>query len=102
MFVGMIFLPETPRYLIKKGNPEKAARALSRLRRLPVDHPALLDELQEILANHEYELSLGKATYIDCVKGNLGKRLFTGCALQGLQQLSGVNFIFYYGTSVCN
>jgi SP family sugar:H+ symporter-like MFS transporter len=89
MVGGMVMLPETPRYLIKKGKPEKAARSLSRLRRLPVDHPELIAELQEIIANHEYELSLGKSSYIDCVKGNLGKRLFTGCALQALQQLSG-------------
>ncbi|KAF2435784.1 general substrate transporter [Tothia fuscella] len=99
MIVGMLILPETPRYMIKKGNPEGAARSLSRLRRLDVDHPQLIEELGEVVANHEYELSLGKATYLDCFKGSLGKRLFTGCALQGLQQLTGVNFIFYYGTS---
>lgn len=44
-------------------------------------------------------MSLAKATYLDCFKGTIGKRLLTGCALQGLQQLTGVNFIFYYGTS---
>jgi sugar porter (SP) family MFS transporter len=96
---GMLFLPETPRYLIKKGKPEAAARALSKLRRLNVDHPGLIEELGEIVSNHEYELSLGKATYLDCFKGNLGRRLLTGCLLQSLQQLTGVNFIFYYGTS---
>ncbi|KAF2874819.1 high affinity glucose transporter RGT2 [Massariosphaeria phaeospora] len=99
LFAGCIFLPETPRFRIKQGRPEEAAKSLSRLRRLNVEHPALLEELAEITANHEYELSLGKATYLDCFKGNLGKRLFTGCALQALQQLTGVNFIFYYGTS---
>jgi len=99
LVAGLVFLPETPRYLIKKGQPEKAARALSRLRRLPADHPGLVEELAEIVANHEYELTLGKATYIDCFKGNLGIRLATGCGLQALQQLTGVNFIFYYGTS---
>ncbi len=88
-------LPETPRYHIKSGHPEKAAKSLSRLRRLDADHPALVEELGEITANHEYELSLGKATYLDCFKGNLGKRLATGCLLQSLQQLTGVNFIFY-------
>ncbi|KAF2465050.1 general substrate transporter [Lindgomyces ingoldianus] len=99
LFVGCAFLPETPRYHIKKGRPEKAAKSLSKLRRLDVDHPALLEELGEITANHEYELSLGRATYIDCFKGTLGFRLLTGCLLQSLQQLTGVNFIFYYGTS---
>lgn len=86
----MLLLPETPRYLIRKGDPEKAARSLGRVRRLPVDHPAIVEELAEIEANHKYELSLGQATYFDCFKGNLGKRLATGCLLQALQQLTGV------------
>jgi len=84
---------------IKQGHPDKAARALSKLRRLPPDDAAIQEELAEIIANHEYELSLGKATYLDCFRGNLGYRLATGCLLQSLQQLTGVNFIFYYGAS---
>ena len=99
LVAGMLVLPETPRYHIKRGRNEKAAKALARLRRLDIDHPALVEELSEIQANHEYEMSLGSSTYIECFKGTIGKRLATGCLLQGLQQLTGVNFIFYYGTS---
>ncbi|KAL8983095.1 MAG: hypothetical protein Q9177_005077 [Variospora cf. flavescens] len=99
MVIGMLILPETPRYFIKVGKNAQAAKALSRLRRLDVDHPALVEELAEVQANHEYEMSLGKSTYVECFKGSIGKRLATGCLLQGLQQLTGVNFIFYYGTS---
>ena len=96
LFSGMLLLPETPRYCIKSRKPEKAVRSLSRLRRLDIDHPAIVEELAEIQANHEYELSLGKATYRDCLKGNLKMRIATGCLLQALQQLTGVNFVFYY------
>ena len=96
---GLLMLPETPRWLIMKGKQDKAARAFSRLRRLDPTHPAIVDELNEVKANHEYEMTVGKASYAQCVKGTVGKRLLTGCALQALQQLSGVNFIFYYGTS---
>lgn len=99
LFCGMLFLPETPRFCIKQKQYDRAARALSRLRQLEQDHPAVVEELSEIQANHEYELSLGKATYLDCFKGNLAMRLITGCLLQSLQQLTGVNFVFYYGTS---
>ncbi|KAL8932199.1 MAG: hypothetical protein Q9216_006929 [Gyalolechia sp. 2 TL-2023] len=99
MVVGMLILPETPRYFIKVGKHAKAAKALSRLRRLDTDHPALVEELAEIRANYDYEMTLGKSTYIECFKGTIGKRLATGCLLQSLQQLTGVNFIFYYGTS---
>ena len=90
----LIFLPETPRYLIKMDKYEAAAKSLGKLRRLPVDHPAIVEELNEVQANHMYEMSLGKSTYADCFKGTLGKRLLTGCLLQSLQQLTGVNFIF--------
>ena len=116
LVVGMIILPETPRYLIKKGHPDRAAKSLSRLRRLHIDHPALVAELAEIQANHDYEMSIGTASYVACFRSPIRKRLFTGMALQALQQLTGVNFsmlrlplvpkttliylpVFYYGTS---
>lgn len=113
---GLLVLPETPRYLIKQDKLEKvricnpvhgkriaderkqAASALGKLRRLDPTHPAVVEELAEVEANHRYEMSIGKASYIDCFKGTVGKRLATGCGLQALQQLTGVNFIFYYGT----
>lgn len=99
--LGLLVLPETPRYLIKRGHKEAAALSLSRLRRLDITHPALIEELAEIEANHEYELALGTDTYKDVFMGqpHLGRRLLTGCGLQMLQQLTGVNFIMYYGTT---
>ena len=98
--IGLIFLPETPRYLVKIGNDEKAARSLARLRRLPVDNPYIIEELAEIKANYKHELMVGNSSYSQFfVWHTLGFRLATGCLLQSLQQLTGINFIFYYGTS---
>lgn len=98
---GLLVLPETPRFLVKKDQLEAAGLSLSRLRRLDITHPALVDELQEIVANHQYELSLGPDTYKEVFVGSphLGRRTFTGCALQMLQQLTGINFIMYYSTT---
>ncbi|KUI54647.1 putative glucose transporter rco-3 [Cytospora mali] len=99
--LGLLMLPETPRYLIKRGQKEAAAVSLSRLRRLDRLHPALLEELAEIEANHAYEMALGPDTYKDIIFGtpHLGRRTLTGCGLQMLQQLTGVNFVMYYGTT---
>lgn len=98
---GILVLPETPRFLVMKGRHEAAGLSLSRLRRLDILHPALVDELQEIEANHQYELSLGSDGYLDLFRrtSHLGRRTFTGCALQMLQQLTGINFIMYYSTT---
>ena len=102
--IGLLVLPETPRYLIKRGDKHAAGLALSRLRRLDITHPALVNELAEIEANHDYELTLGPDTYRDIFLGSphLGRRTLTGCGLQMLQQLTGINFIMYYGTSFFN
>ncbi|OBT64847.1 hypothetical protein VE03_06428 [Pseudogymnoascus sp. 23342-1-I1] len=104
LVLGMIVLPETPRYLIKRGLHAEAAASLSRIRRLDITHPALVDEIAEIEANHAYEISLGPSTYRDVFFGtpHLGRRLLTGCGLFMLQQLSGCNFIFYFGNSFFN
>ncbi|KAF5622952.1 RCO3 glucose transporter [Fusarium sp. NRRL 52700] len=98
---GLLLLPETPRFLVKKGLHTEAGLSLSRLRRLDITHPALVDELQEMIANHQYELTLGPDSYKDIFIGSphLGRRTFTGCGLQMLQQLTGINFIMYYSTS---
>ncbi|KAK8007649.1 release factor [Apiospora arundinis] len=95
---GMLVLPETPRFLVKKGKYERAVRSLCKLRRLTPESASIQAELEEIRANHEFEMTLGKASYIDCFRGAMLKRQLTGMGLQALQQLTGINFIFYYGT----
>ncbi|KAI7176780.1 putative transporter [Hortaea werneckii] len=96
---GMFCLPETPRFLVKAGKDSKALKSLMTLRRLPADDPQLIAELEEIKGNWEYEKSVGSAGYIECFRGTTGKRLITGIILQSLQQLVGINFIIYYGTT---
>ncbi|CAI6099439.1 unnamed protein product [Clonostachys chloroleuca] len=102
LFGGMLFLPETPRYLIKGGRLEKATRALSRLRRLPADHEALRSELAEVQANHDFETSLGTGTYLDCFKPPILKRLLTGMGLQALQQLTVLRKLWRFKRLYCD
>ncbi|KAK9320531.1 general substrate transporter [Lipomyces orientalis] len=97
---GMAVLPESPRYFVKKGRLEDARKSLGRLSSLPPDHEYVSEQLLEIRANYEYELSFGSTGFLHCFtnEGRQLYRLLVVTTVQALQQLSGINFIFYYGT----
>lgn len=107
--VGLMFLPDSPRYFVKRGRLDRATDSLSRLRGQPADSEYIQVELAEIVANEEYERQLIPNTtwfgsWANCFKGSLwtGKsnlrRTILGTSLQMMQQWTGVNFIFYYST----
>ncbi|KAK4096306.1 general substrate transporter [Parathielavia hyrcaniae] len=107
--VGLMFLPDSPRYFVKKGNLQRATDALSRLRGQPKDSQYIQVELAEIVANEEYERQLIPSTtwfgsWANCFKGSVWKsnsnlrKTILGTSLQMMQQWTGVNFIFYYST----
>lgn len=99
--IGLFFLPESPRFYIIKDKFDDAKKSLSVLRGLPVDHPELIAEFDEIKANYDYERSVTQSGWLAVfsTKNKQLKRLVTGVGLQAFQQLTGVNFIFYYGTT---
>jgi MFS transporter, SP family, sugar:H+ symporter len=92
--VGMLFLPDTPRSLIRKGKMEDAAKSLARLRSASVDDPDITAELDEIRANLEYEKQIGKATYLDCFKGVSLRRSLLGIFIQMFQQRNLSTFLY--------
>lgn len=96
---GLVFLPESPRFLVKKGRVDNAARALARVRGQPVDSQYIQEELAEIVANHEYEMMIIPQTgyiagWTNCFKGSFfdGKsncrRTVVGIVLQMMQQFT--------------
>lgn len=108
--MGLLFLPKSPRYFVKRGAHQKAAQSLARLRGQPEDSDFIRDELTEIIANHEYEMNaIGRETgyiqsWLNCFKGSLSdpgsniRRTILGTSAQMMQQWTGINFIFYFGT----
>lgn len=107
--MGLFLLPESPRWYVKRGRVDAAARSLSIVRGQPTDSDFVQDELAEIIANHEYETELIPAeTYFSswsaCFTGSLRnpgsnlRRTILGTSLQMMQQWTGINFIFYFGT----
>ncbi|MBW0516741.1 hypothetical protein O181_056456 [Austropuccinia psidii MF-1] len=100
--LGLFFLPESPKFLVLKGRERDAKASLGRLLSLPVDSPQVLAEYTEVNEALKAEGTFGKSGYLECFKSGPSKhrlRTLTGMALQALQQLTGINFIFYYGTT---
>lgn len=109
--LGLLFLPESPRYYVKHGNLDKATRALARLRGQPPDSEYIQQELAEIVANNEYEVRIiGEnpgyiQSWVNCFTGSIfdGKsnlrRTLVGTLAQMFQQWTGINFVFYFGIS---
>ena len=106
---GLALLPDSPRFFVKKGKLDKAAASLARVRGQPIDSEYIQDELAEIIANHEYEMSIMPQTsylgsWAACFKGKISspssnaRRTTLGIVMQMMQQLTGINFIFYFGT----
>jgi hypothetical protein len=94
---GLIFLPDSPRYFVKRGRLEEATASLVRLRSQPEDSEYIQNELAEIVANEEYERSLMPnngfvASWVNCFTGGLWvqksnlRRTILGTSLQMMQQ----------------
>ncbi|GFZ51919.1 Probable glucose transporter rco-3 [Saitozyma sp. JCM 24511] len=102
IIAGTLLLPESPRWLLTKNRNDEAKKSLARLLSQNIDSIEVSEQYAEIAANLEHERKMGKASWADCFKGGPGKhrqRVITGMALQALQQLTGINFFMYYGTS---
>ncbi|KAK0566979.1 Plasma membrane low glucose sensor [Tilletia horrida] len=99
--VLFFILPESPRWFIKKGRRDDALRSLARLNSSTTDSAIVTTEADLIQKNLDIELSHGTGSYLECFSNNERKyllRTMTGVFLQAWQQLTGINFIFYYGT----
>ncbi|KAI1420640.1 general substrate transporter [Xylaria sp. FL1777] len=109
--IGLSFLPESPRFYVRRGELDRAADSLSQLRGQAVTSDFVKDELAEIIANYEHERSLMPAggywsTWLACGRGSLKegssnlRRTILGTSLQMMSQWTGVNFVFYFGTTL--
>ena len=95
LFAGMLFCNESPRYLAKQDNWEKASKVLSHVRKLPITHPYVQAELLEMQTQLEEERAIvGGNSFWDqqkemwTVSGNR-KRAIISISLMVCQQMTG-------------
>lgn len=83
--VGMAVLPESPRYLLKRGKDELALTELARLTAMRPEDPEVIVELEEIRAHLNAEEELNESSWLDCFRMSHNKIMFrtvSGMALQ--------------------
>ena len=91
--LGLLTIPESPRYLVAAGQPQAAARVLQRLG----DPEHATAEVQRIEATLEADRRPGLRDIFDRATGRVRPIVWVGLALAAFQQLVGINVVFYYG-----
>lgn len=102
LVAALITMPESPRYLVEKGQIEAAKRAIARANNANVEDLEVIAEVNMILTGIEKEKQAGNASWKELITGKprIFERLVIGVVLQALQQLTGTNYFFYYGTTI--
>ncbi|KAI1340204.1 general substrate transporter [Xylariaceae sp. FL0016] len=107
IFAGLIFILtffqyESPRFLIKKGQHEKALENMAHIRHLPADDLYVVSEINAIRAAHEEEMEatqgsswVGVLKEMFLIPSNL-YRIYLSVMVQFMSQWSGAGSITLY------
>lgn len=91
--IALLFIPESPRYLVAAGKYDVAESVLARLFR-NMDVKAKVEDIRVTVMREE------KPSLSDLINkriGNLHPIVWAGLGLAALQQFTGINVVFYYG-----
>ncbi len=95
LFVGMLFLPETPRFLIGKGKDKKGRKILAM-----VEDPALVDEAIQKIKEDIRRDEMQATDWTELFKPWLRNALIIAIGIMFVQQFVGINTIIYYAPTV--
>ena len=92
--IGMLRMPQSPRWLVMVGEDYKARLVLSKIRR---DDPGAIDsELTEI----QQSLAAEPGGWRDLLHPAVKAALLVGVGLAILQQVTGINTVIYYAPTI--
>jgi len=94
-FLGMLLVPESPRWLAKNGKPELARGILAKVGGAAYANAAIA-EIQSTLASEEIQ----RVRFADLLEPKMRKVLVLGVGLAVFQQWCGINVIFNYAPEI--
>ncbi|MCC7474995.1 MAG: sugar porter family MFS transporter [Pirellulales bacterium] len=95
-FFLLMAVPESPRFLAAQRRDDEARQVLSRLA-TPTEAQSLLDSIRQSFTEHKQP---NLHDLLDPKTHRLRGVVWIGILLAALQQLSGINVIFYYGATL--
>lgn len=93
--VLMFFVPESARWLMKKGRNEEAHQVFAKLGGVEYADAEIADVGSTLLENEA-----GVARFSDLIERHVSKVILLGVFLSFLQQWCGMNAVFYYAADI--
>ncbi|KAH8651404.1 general substrate transporter [Xylariales sp. PMI_506] len=101
MLIGLFFLKESPRWLVKAGRHEEALQSLAYIRNRGATDPEVEQEFAEIRASAEEELAASEGvTWRECLLPQNRFRFLLAFLIMMCQQFTGTNSIGYYAPEI--
>ncbi len=92
--VGLIWLPESPRYLVKAGKIQKAQNVLNKIGNITFANNTLADIKTSFSGDNQ------KQSYADVFAKAVRPAVVIGITLAVFQQLCGINVVFNYTSTI--
>ncbi|CDS14392.1 hypothetical protein LRAMOSA06561 [Lichtheimia ramosa] len=99
VIAGLFVLPDSPRWLLKKGRVEEAREVIARLNDADINSELVAEDMA--ILEHTLALEGQKFSYREFWKhGHVQhfRRMLLGVIAQAMQQYCGINLITYYAT----
>ncbi|KAJ1722408.1 hypothetical protein LPJ53_003167 [Coemansia erecta] len=101
LFVSMIFMPYSPRWLVDNDRVDEAHKVLARLRSGGnMNDTEVVEELEEIKEAVRVDRETAVRSYLELLRFPIRRRVVLGVVIQILQQLTGINVIMYYASTI--